>query len=124
MGILILVWPFTLTLLSSMRFMLPSLNIQNFKNFLFFFENNDKHILWSHIYKLYDDDQRRLLRMSKLRDAHVRLTPSSRMSVLLAAQVRVVNQVILGRYLKRGASVCKFLYQRSLHDSGYDYFKF
>ena len=53
----------------------------------YFNSQNKQELLWSHIWKVYQQDANAELRLTKLRTAHVRLTPPVRMSVRLAAQV-------------------------------------
>lgn len=54
------------------------------------FQNNG-HMWWGAIHRVFRDDTEGELRRTQLRDEHVRLTPSSRMSVRLAAQVNFLN---------------------------------
>ncbi|CAM1323325.1 Uncharacterised protein r2_g3187 [Pycnogonum litorale] len=53
-----------------------------------FLLNNGKFILWAHIKAIYDEDQKRELKLlSKLKEEHIHLNPYNKMRVNLAAQI-------------------------------------
>ena len=58
------------------------------------FQNNDKELLWSHVYQLYDEDSRRELKRTRLTSEHVHLSPQSLMRVYLAAQVTIIKTAV------------------------------
>jgi hypothetical protein len=48
---------------------------------------NGSHILWSHVKEIYEHDASLVLRRTRLTNDHINLTPHSKMTVKLAAQV-------------------------------------